>query len=62
MPQSFKDVVLVSLSARSKRMVEAELQNDKGQTTKEGLAARRAIADFALNLAQRGDIVLRTDA
>ena len=61
MPAGFKEAVLSALSARSKRMVEAELQNDNGQVAKEGLAARRTIADLALQLAQRGEIALPKD-
>jgi flagellar motor switch protein FliG len=54
----FKELVLSSMGARARRMVEAELAGDTGQVTKDVLAARRAIADVALTLAQKGDIAL----
>ncbi len=54
----FKELVLSSVGARARRMVEAELANDNGQITKEVLTARRSIADLALSLAQKGDIAL----
>jgi flagellar motor switch protein FliG len=57
----FKELVLSSMGARARRMVEAELASDIGQVTKEVLAARRSIADLALALAQKGDIALPTD-
>jgi flagellar motor switch protein FliG len=58
MPGEFKDMVLTAMGARSRRMVEAELAGDNGQVRKESLAARRAIADTALSMAARGEIVL----
>ncbi|MBI3672077.1 MAG: flagellar motor switch protein FliG, partial [Rhizobiales bacterium] len=58
MPPDFKEAVLSSMGARARRMVEAELSNDSGQVGKEGQAARRAIADAALAMAQRGEILL----
>lgn len=54
----FKELVLSSMGARARRMVEAELQNDDGTASKEGLAARRAIADMAIAMANRGEIML----
>jgi flagellar motor switch protein FliG len=53
-----KETVLSSLGARARRMVEAELAGDKGVRTKEGDAARSAIAATVLAMAQRGDLEL----
>ena len=60
MPAEFKEAVLASMGARARRMVESELTGDTGQVTKEGHAARRAVADTALAMAQRGEIILPT--
>jgi flagellar motor switch protein FliG len=57
----FKELVLSSMGARARRMVESELQNDNGQVSKEGQAARRAIADLAIAMAGRGEIALPVD-
>lgn len=57
-PDGFRDAVLGSLSARSKRMVEAELSNRGAQPGRDTMQARRAIADLALQLSQRGEIAL----
>lgn len=54
----FRELVLSSLGARARRMVEAELANDNGEVTREVIAARRAIADMALDLAAKGEISL----
>ncbi len=51
-----KETVLSSLGARARRMVEAELASDNGTKTKEGDAARSAIAATVLALAQRGEL------
>lgn len=56
----FRELVLSAMGARARRMVEAELAGDNGQVTKEVLAARRAIADLVLAMAQKGDVVLPT--
>lgn len=58
MSAAIKEVALSSLGARARRMVEAELANDTGQLTKEGAAARRAVADTILAMAGRGELVL----
>lgn len=60
MDMEFKELVLSSMGARARRMVEAELQGDTGQVGKETLAARRAIADLAISMAAKGDITLPT--
>ncbi len=58
MDAALKEVALSSLGARARRMVEAELSNDKGVRTKEGDAARSEIVTQILAMAQRGDIEL----
>jgi flagellar motor switch protein FliG len=54
----FRELVLSSLGQRARRMIEAELAGDTGEVTREVLAARRAIADMALELAAKGEISL----
>lgn len=61
MEAALKEVVLSSLGARARRMVEAELVNDKGNRTREGDAARREIVSLVLSMAQRGDLELPTE-
>lgn len=58
MEAALKEVALSSLGARARRMVEAELANDKGGRTKEGEAARNAIVARVLDMAQRGELEL----
>lgn len=58
MDAALKEVALSALGARARRMVEAELANDKGVRTKEGDAARTAIVSQVLEMVQRGDIEL----
>lgn len=58
MTPELKEVALSSLGARARRMVESELANDKGVKTKEGDAARSAIASMVLAMAQRGELEL----
>lgn len=58
MDASLKEVALSSLGARARRMVEAELANDKGVRTKEGEAARGAIVARVLEMAQRSELEL----
>ena len=55
---ALKEVALSSLGARARRMVEAELANDKSLKTKEGDAARAAVAAAVLGMAQRGELEL----
>ncbi|HEY8579758.1 MAG TPA: FliG C-terminal domain-containing protein, partial [Beijerinckiaceae bacterium] len=57
----FCEVVLSSLGNRARRMVEQELNNGQTPPAKEIEAARRAIADTALNLAEKGEIELVTE-
>ena len=58
MSAGLKEVALSSLGARARRMVEAELANDNGQKTREGDAARKAIATMVLEMAQKGELEL----
>ena len=58
MPAGFKETALSSLGARARRMVEAELANDTGQSGPPTLAARRTIADLVLAMAAKGELVL----
>jgi flagellar motor switch protein FliG len=51
-----KEIILSSLGARARRMIEAELNGAEGDVTKEVAAARRAIAETALRLASTGEI------
>jgi flagellar motor switch protein FliG len=55
----FCDVVLSSLAARARRMVEGELKAGGKINNKEVAAARRLIADMVLELAESGQIELR---
>lgn len=61
MDSTLKEVVLSSLGARARRMVESELAGDKGVRTKEGDVARNAIVARVLEMVQRGDVELPTD-
>jgi flagellar motor switch protein FliG len=61
MPPALKEVAMSSLGARARRMVEAELTNDKGIRTRDGDAARNAIATLVLSMAQRGELELPSD-
>ena len=54
----FRSNILSALSARSRRMVESELQGDTSQLHKDTLTARRKIADMAIAMAKSGDIEL----
>ncbi len=54
----FRAMVLASLSARSRRMAEAELSSNGDQPLKGSAAARRAIADAAIVMAANGEIKL----
>lgn len=51
-----KEIILSSLGARARRMIEAELNGAASDVTKEVTAARRAIAETALRLASTGEI------
>jgi flagellar motor switch protein FliG len=53
-----KEVILSSLGARARRMIEAELTGAAVEVTKEVASARQAIAEMALTLASTGEIAI----
>ncbi|WP_339325268.1 FliG C-terminal domain-containing protein [Brucella melitensis] len=54
-----QELVLSSLSARGRRMVESELSAEQGNITSQNIAeARRIIARIAIDLSERGIITL----
>ncbi|HRJ02721.1 MAG TPA: FliG C-terminal domain-containing protein, partial [Hyphomonas sp.] len=53
-----RELVLAALSSRARRMIEQELSGSSGVAQREITRARRAIADMALELADRGVIDL----
>jgi flagellar motor switch protein FliG len=55
---AFQAPILASLAARSRRMVEAELQSPSAPPPREVADARRAIVDIVLKLMAKGEIVL----
>ncbi len=57
----FRANVLSSLTARARRLVENELAGAGDLPAKEVAAARRAIVDTLLAMAERGDVELRSD-
>lgn len=57
-PPELVEVVVSSLAARARRMVEAELQQTVDVAAKDVTAARRMIASLALRLASEGRITL----
>ena len=58
---ALKELVLASVPGRARRMIEADLQNGAAIEQKETIKARRAIADLALDMAERGMIVLNPE-
>ena len=54
----FREAILSSLASRARRMVESELSNGSAAPQRDVLKARRAIADTALEMAERGEIEL----
>ncbi len=56
-----KNLVLSSVPGRARRMIEADLQSGAPVEQKEVIKARRAIADLALDMAERGMIVLNPE-
>lgn len=54
----FQDTILSSLAARSRRMVEAELQGGGSASERDVAEARRAIVDTVLKMMAKGEIVL----
>ena len=59
--EPLKEMILSALSSRTRRMVEAELKTAGNVDETEVKAARRAIAATALQLAERGEIELRSE-
>ena len=57
-----KEIILSSLGARARRMIESELNDAVAEITKEVIAARRAIAETALRLASSGEISIEVPA
>ena len=55
---AFQGAILSSLAARSKRMVEAELQGGGSATEREVADARRAIVDTVLKMMSKGEIAM----
>lgn len=53
-----KDLILSSIASRSRRIIEQELQSSGPAVHKDVLKARRAIADLALEMGERGTIEL----
>jgi flagellar motor switch protein FliG len=62
MPTAFKEVVLSSLSARARRMVESELGSDDGAPRSDSVPARKKIAETALLMARKGEVSLPQEA
>jgi flagellar motor switch protein FliG len=56
--QSFRELILASLGARARRMVETELADGGEGAPRQVAEARRSIADAALAMAARGEIEL----
>ncbi|TAL78652.1 MAG: flagellar motor switch protein FliG [Beijerinckiaceae bacterium] len=57
---SFRDAILSTLSTRARRMVEAELSSGGPAPHREVVKARRAIAELALEMSERGEIELNS--
>lgn len=55
---AFQAAILSSLAARSRRMVEAELQGGGSATEREVTDARRAIVDTVLKMMARGEVAM----
>lgn len=55
---AFQAAILSALAARSRRMVEAELQNGSTPPAREVADARRAIVDVVLKLIAKGEIAI----
>ena len=54
----FRELVLSSLGARARRIVQAELNSGEASPQRDVMDARRAIADLALAMAGRGELDL----
>ncbi len=53
-----REIILSSLGARARRMIESELSSASTEVTKDVIAARQAVSAMALQLAGTGDIVI----
>ncbi len=51
-----KELILGAVAARSRRMIESELQTGPPSAQKDIVKTRRAIADLALEMAERGEL------
>lgn len=51
-----KELILSAVAARSRRMIESELEGGVPSSQKDIVKTRRAIADLALEMAERGEI------
>ncbi|TCT07937.1 flagellar motor switch protein FliG [Aquabacter spiritensis] len=58
----FREIILQSLGARVRRMIEQELQGGEPSSQRDVQEARRAITDLALDLAGKGEIELNSGA
>jgi flagellar motor switch protein FliG len=58
----FRDLILSSMGARARRMVEAELNAGGSAQQRDIMAARRAIAATVLDMAARNEIEIRAEA
>lgn len=57
----FRELILSSLSSRTRRLVEHELASSQPAAQRDVLDARRTITDLALEMAGRGEIELNPD-
>ncbi|OYX21154.1 MAG: hypothetical protein B7Z09_00910 [Brevundimonas diminuta] len=60
--KDFREIILQSLGARIRRMVEQELGGSEPSAARDVAEARRTITDLALDMAGRGEIELNTGA
>jgi len=58
---SFREMILSSMGARARRMVEAELNGGGPAQQRDVLKARRAIADMVLEMAERNEIEINSN-
>lgn len=58
----FREIILQSLGARVRRMVEQEMSNSEPVPARDVADARRTITDLALDMAGRGEIELNSGA
>lgn len=55
-----KELILSAVAARSRRMIESELQTGVPSSQKDIVKTRRAIADLALEMAERGELEIHS--